>query len=335
MCRHACNLRFTPGMQLYSMATTLTITMRGEEDRITTAMRDNCLVERWRPASGGDGKTVAHAHATWQVTVAMGGETRLGLTRGESVRPVRHVCIVPPGVSHFIADNRSRPAGVRWFALYVPDCLMREAAQRAWGYSAWPFFDALVHEVRSDMDALMELNASLLAGEDDSCAAEQLRETLARLLYSRARPAPVCARRDHRLRLLQTIANHCGKDREVGGESIQPFAGDRFVSARDVAPQQESPSLVLEPIGASRSSRHRAWQALELPPPGLLRRSGQIDFAKRLLAAGETPSHVATDAGFYDQPHLTRQMRSYAMCTPGRFGNHETDVQDRGCASRR
>ncbi len=309
--------------------------MRGEEDWITSAMRSDCLVERWRPAPGGNGRTAAHAHATWQVTVAVGGHTRLGLAGGESVRPARHLCVLPPGVPHWIADDRSRPAGVRWFALYIPDHLMREAARRAWGRAAWPLFDALVHEDRPDIDPLIALNAALLAGADDASAAERLQATLARLVRRRARPASSCARRDHRLRVLEAIAGQGG---EYPGDSIdwmRPFESGPLAAARKVAPKQGLPRDAVDRVAGSRSSRHRAWQALELPPPGLLRRSGQVDLAKRLLATGRTPSHAAVDAGFHDQPHLTRRMRSYAMCTPGRFGASGTDVQDDGRPSHR
>lgn len=311
-----------------------TILLGGEEDLITSAMRGNCLVERWRPARGGNGKTAAHAHATWQVTVAMGGDTRLGLSGGESVRPVRHLCVLPPGVPHWIADDRSRPAGVHWFALYVPDHLMREASRCAWGIDAWPRFDALVHEDKSDIDAMVALNAALLAGEDDEAAAERLRETLSRLLHRRARTATLCARRDHRLRVLEAIAGQGGGDLGDGG-SMPPFESDPPAEAWTIPPKPGPPLPASELRAGSRSSRHRAWQALELPPPGLLRRSGQVDLAKRLLAAGQTPSRAALEAGFHDQPHLTRRMRSYAMCTPGRFGTGGTDVQDDGPPSRR
>ncbi len=47
--------------------------------------------------------------------------------------------------------------------------------------------------------------------------------------------------------------------------------------------------------------------------------SRRVDLARRLLLGGQPPGEVATAAGFYDQPHLTRHFKRVVGTTPGRY----------------
>jgi AraC-like DNA-binding protein len=45
----------------------------------------------------------------------------------------------------------------------------------------------------------------------------------------------------------------------------------------------------------------------------------RLDLARRLLLAGKQPSHVAAEAGFHDQAHLTKHFRRMLGVTPGAY----------------
>lgn len=45
----------------------------------------------------------------------------------------------------------------------------------------------------------------------------------------------------------------------------------------------------------------------------------RVEHAKRLLRAGVPPAIAATEAGFYDQSHLSRHFKSVCGMTPGQY----------------
>jgi AraC-like DNA-binding protein len=53
--------------------------------------------------------------------------------------------------------------------------------------------------------------------------------------------------------------------------------------------------------------------------PSDYQRQLRIRAARRLLAAGTAPAIAAAEAGFADQPHLTRWFRRYYGVTPAAF----------------
>jgi AraC-like DNA-binding protein len=50
----------------------------------------------------------------------------------------------------------------------------------------------------------------------------------------------------------------------------------------------------------------------------------RVRHAKSLLSAGLPITQVATEAGFYDQAHLTRHFKRIVGLTPGRYVKHAT-----------
>jgi len=63
-------------------------------------------------------------------------------------------------------------------------------------------------------------------------------------------------------------------------------------------------------------------EAMGLPPHAYLMQV-RVRRAKCLLRAGMPIAHVAAEAGFYDQAHLTRQFKSIVGLTPGRYVRDE------------
>ncbi len=57
-------------------------------------------------------------------------------------------------------------------------------------------------------------------------------------------------------------------------------------------------------------------------PPHRYLTGRRVDLARRLLLDGQPPASVATDAGFYDQSHLTRHFTRMLGTTPTRYARH-------------
>ena len=53
--------------------------------------------------------------------------------------------------------------------------------------------------------------------------------------------------------------------------------------------------------------------------PSEYQRQLRVREARRLLAAGVAPATAAAEAGFADQPHLTRWFRRYYGITPAAY----------------
>jgi len=68
------------------------------------------------------------------------------------------------------------------------------------------------------------------------------------------------------------------------------------------------------PEHASRACRR--WFGMS---PSALRREGRLQRAISLLQRGTSPSAAAAEAGFSDQPHLTRLLKRATGMTPAKF----------------
>jgi AraC-like DNA-binding protein len=71
--------------------------------------------------------------------------------------------------------------------------------------------------------------------------------------------------------------------------------------------------------GCSRFAAYRAFVAAYGVSPSDYQRQLRVRAARRLLAAGVTPAIAAAEAGFADQPHLTRWFRRYYGITPAAY----------------
>jgi AraC-like DNA-binding protein len=71
--------------------------------------------------------------------------------------------------------------------------------------------------------------------------------------------------------------------------------------------------------GCSRFAAYRAFKQAYGLAPSEYQRQLRVRAARRLLSAGLSPSRVAAETGFADQPHLTRWFRRYYGVTPGTY----------------
>jgi AraC-like DNA-binding protein len=71
--------------------------------------------------------------------------------------------------------------------------------------------------------------------------------------------------------------------------------------------------------GCSRFAAYRAFVAAYGVAPSDYQRQLRVRAARRLLAGGVAPAIAAAEAGFADQPHLTRWFRRYYGITPAAY----------------
>jgi AraC-like DNA-binding protein len=95
---------------------------------------------------------------------------------------------------------------------------------------------------------------------------------------------------------------------------IRSFLHDRAVA--DVTADD-----VAAVAGCSRFSAYRAFVSAYGVAPSEYQRQLRVREARRLLAAGVAPADAAAQAGFADQPHLTRWFRRYYGVTPAVYRN--------------
>ncbi|MET0385699.1 MAG: helix-turn-helix domain-containing protein [Polyangiales bacterium] len=238
-----------------------------------------------------------HVHATYQISVAIGGSLQLGVARGAAVKPRAHLSIVSPGEAHWIADCGPRPPGVQWFALYVPCDLMDEATRRVWGRPVMPRFDEHVFAARADREVMLALHARLfeLDAAQHVSARELVVETLARFLRARA----------------------CNALTLVPQRTPASTPAGLLADAHELTVDELLRKLN---VPGSRATRYRAWRRQFEITPAKWRNSAMVDLAKRLLLTGADCTEAALASGFHDQAHLSRTLRRYAMCSPARFG---------------
>jgi AraC-like DNA-binding protein len=76
-----------------------------------------------------------------------------------------------------------------------------------------------------------------------------------------------------------------------------------------------------EALGWTTRSLHRRCVAAFGYGPAVLRRVLRFRRALDLLRAGVAPAEVAARAGYADQPHLSREVRTFAGVAPGQLGS--------------
>jgi AraC-like DNA-binding protein len=93
---------------------------------------------------------------------------------------------------------------------------------------------------------------------------------------------------------------------------VRSYLHDRVVA--DVTAED-----VAAVAGCSRFAVYRAFVSAYGVSPSDYQRQLRIREARRLLAAGVAPARAAAEAGFADQPHLTRWFRRYYGVTPAAY----------------
>lgn len=230
----------------------------------------------------------AHTHDTWTLVIIDDGAVRYDLEHHEHGALRSLVTLLPPHVPH---DGRAAtPAGFRKRVLYLDESL----------------FDADLVGAAVDQPATRDGLLLRRIG--------QLHETLARpgeTLEAQSRLALVVDRlRGH---LKEGSAAPVRPDRNVARQLRE------LVDAR--VPDGLSLNEAARLLHAHPTHLIRAFTREFGMPPHLYLTGRRVDLARRMLLAGMRPADVATAAGFYDQPHLTRHFRRMLGTSPARYAH--------------
>lgn len=253
-------------------------------------------VRAWRPGVPGIREVLhasfeahaypAHTHDEWTVLLVDEGVVGYHLHRGMHHTSPSTVTLLPPRVPH---DGSSAVPGraFRKRVLYLRGDWMPESAVAA-AVERPTFTDAAVlRAVHAVHRALVEPH--------DPLAAEVLVHRLRDSVLGQIGDAPRAAVADPPLaRRLREL---------LDGRMTESFTIDEAARV----------------LGADPSHLVRAFSRAYGIPPHRYVIGRRLQFARRLLLAGEAPSAAAAAAGFHDQAHLTRHFRRGFGVTPGVF----------------
>lgn len=255
-------------------------------------------VSAWRPAVPGVVEVFharftayaypMHVHQAWTLLIVDDGAIRYDLHRHEHGTPHDTVTLLPPHVPH--NGSAATPQGFRKRVVYLDTSVLGEDL-------VGPAVDT--PDLRDPLlrRRVGQLHLSLGHPGDELEAASRLALIEERLLtHLRPRRAPDGARRpDPGLaRRLRDLLD----ERVVEGVALDEAA--RLLSAH--------PAHLV-----------RAFSTAYGIAPHQYLTSRRVERARRLLLAGRPPGDVAAEAGFFDQPHLTRHFRRMVGVTPGRY----------------
>ncbi|MEV6957143.1 AraC family transcriptional regulator [Streptomyces sp. NPDC051183] len=273
------------------------------------AIRPSSTVSAWQPPVPGIAEVFharftehaypAHVHDTWALMILDGGRVDFGLDRERHGLGVSDtVVLLPPGVVH---DGRTvTEAGFRKRVLYLDTSVLPEALTGA-AVDTPLLADAALR------DRVHGLHRAL-GPPDLPAGAVDLLEAQSRLAFVRERL---------RGRL---------EGRGAGHETLSYGVPDTRTAARlrELLDARVVGGITLQEASAVLGHAHpthliRSFrQAFGLPPHAYLT-GRRVAVARRLLLAGMPPAQAATEAGFYDQAHLTRHFRRHVGTGPARF----------------
>lgn len=223
-----------------------------------------------------------HEHGGSALSVVLEGHVWERVGRSEEIGGPFSLVVKPAGVRH---ENRFGPRGARMLQVAFAADVAEAAGLRAW---VWGHGSALAVPVARLVAAARRADA----GED---AAGDLDDALG------------------------ALAEAAGDVRPVGGA---PPRWLRAVRERlhDEAAEAPSVAALAALAGVHRVTLARTFRRhLGCSASGYLRRL-RVNAAAAALATTDAPIvHVALDAGFADQSHLTRAMKRAVGTTPARF----------------
>lgn len=249
----------------------------------------------WRPQVAGVSEVLhahfpshaypLHTHDTWTLLVVDSGVVRFRLGCREHSTSPAMVTLLPPGVPH---DGRSATAaGFRKRVIYLHAGSLDLGRVGAAVERPGVLDPVLLRRVD-------ELHGALRQPSDAFEA-----ESLLALLTDRLR---------HHL-----------------GRTEQPWPRDPGLASRlrELLDAHVVEGLTLgraaAELGADPTHLVRVFtRELGMPPHRYLV-GRRLDAARRLLLAGGRAADVATEAGFYDQAHLTRHFKRFLGVTPGTY----------------
>jgi len=228
----------------------------------------------------------AHTHDTWTLLLVDDGVVTFDLHRQTHGAMPTLVTLLPPNVPH---DGRAAtPHGFRKRVLYLEAGVL-DASLVGRAVDAPGLRDAALRDRISRLHAALRSRGEALQSESRlALVSDRLRQHLA------DRPQATEVR----------DTSQADRLRQLLDESVPGG-----LSLMDAAAQ----------LGRSPAYLVRAFTREYGLPPHRYLTGRRVDLARRLLLDGRPPAAVATEAGFYDQSHLTRHFARMLGTTPARY----------------
>jgi AraC-like DNA-binding protein len=227
-----------------------------------------------------------HTHDTWTLLIVDEGAIRYDLDRSSHGTLQPTVTLLPPHVPH---DGRAAtPAGFRKRVLYLDESVLDPSRIGA-AVDRPGLVDARLRR------RIVQLHQALRPGDE---------------LEAESRLALI------RDRLTQHLTPGTATTVQSGSNQLAHQLRDLLAARTAIGVDLREAAALLHthPTHLIRSFT----TTFGIAPHAYLT-GRRIDLARRLLLAGRRPAEVATAAGFYDQPHLTRQFRRYLGVTPAAY----------------
>ena len=260
-------------------------------------MRAAQEVRAWRPRVPGVAEALharfidhvypMHTHDTWTLIILDSGGIKYDLDVHEHGSLGQTVTLLPPHVAH--SGSSIRPEGFRKRVLYLDESYLS---------------DALIGR-SVDHPVLMD---------------ELLRDRISRLHESLVTPGQELEAESRLALIADRLAGHLN-----GTSDLLPHTRDPRLAwdLRDLIDERLPEDISLEEasriLHANPAYLVRVFSRHFGLGPHQYLTGRRVDLARRLLLTGMSTADVATAAGFYDQPHLTRHFKRFLATTPARF----------------
>jgi AraC-like DNA-binding protein len=238
-----------------------------------------------------------HAHETFTVGVIESGVEEFSYGSELLRAGPGTVCLLDPEVVH--TGQAGVPEGWAYRVLYPSAELVTAIAAELGAAPGTPSFPQTV--VDDPASASLVRAAHVAAERGDRLASSSLLRTgLAGLLRAHAR-----------------------QGRETGPGPRHRSGSSAVRDTREILASRLADPPTLDELaaaaGMSPFALLRAFRAETGLPPHAYLNQLRVRFARQLLDAGLPPAQVAADAGFADQPHLTRHFKRAVGVPPGAY----------------
>ena len=233
-----------------------------------------------------------HVHESWTVAWVNAGTAMFDLERGYHVVHQGHGFLIPPGRVH---TGTPGPNGTAYSVLYLDPSVLSQ----------------LTGDDRPPPTDTREVIF------DDLHLAHALATT-----HQLLRSPDVLAHGEAVHLALRALSTHVLPARAPEQRRPERAAVRRARDLIDETPGAAMPLAVLAShAGLSPSRLIDAFKRDIGMTPHAYQRAARLEAAKRLLRRGEAPAIVAAEAGFFDQPHLTRTFKRFVGVTPARYAS--------------
>jgi AraC-like DNA-binding protein len=262
-------------------------------------MRAAQEVRAWRPRVPGVAEALharfvdhvypMHTHDTWTLIILDSGGIKYDLDVHEHGSLGQTVTLLPPHVAH--SGSSIRPEGFRKRVLYLDESYLSDAL----------IGRSVDHPVLRD---------------------ELLRDRISRLHESLVTPGQEFEAESRLALIADRVAGHL-----KGTSDLLPHTRDPRLAwdLRDLIDERLPEDISLEEasriLHANPAYLVRVFSRHFGLGPHQYLTGRRVDLARRLLLTGMSTADVATAAGFYDQPHLTRHFKRFLATTPARFAS--------------